>query len=211
MVNRVVLGVAVGAASLAALVACDALVDLGPTATLRDAGGPPPIEAGIDSRANAPDTGAPDADSTESGLSCGLAPAGNKGCDDCSNQYCCGISIACGKNPQCVVGEQQLVDCVFDAVCVSQVDTEFADAGVVDLQNCVVNYCTAACFPGPVCSMLAGCCKDVPDAQVVARQVCIGAVNLLDENNCMKVLVDTLRRELGSQFCGGPAPDAGGD
>jgi hypothetical protein len=113
--------------------------------------------------------------------------------------------------PRCPQGLQELLNCVFDQTCVNQVDNEYAGTGVVELQNCVVNYCTGACFPGQLCGMLATCCKDIPDADSVAFQVCVGAVNLLDENNCTKVLNNTLRRELGSQFCGGPAPDAGGD
>jgi hypothetical protein len=212
MVNRLVLAVAFAAAAVASLVACDVLVDLGPKATLRDAGSGPSIEAGVDVGADAADSGAPDdAEMPDSMLSCGLAPAANKMCDDCSNQYCCDLSLQCGKSAWCAQGMQELQNCVYQPVCVGNVDSKYADAGVVELQNCVVNYCTAACFPGTNCNMLAGCCGDIPDAQVVARQVCIGAVNQLNETNCVKVLDNTLRSALGSQFCGGPAPDAGGD
>jgi hypothetical protein len=210
MVNRRVLTIAVGAAPLAAMVACDALVDLGPKATLRDAGAGPTIDAGVDSRTNAPDTGKPEGGLPDSSmLSCGLPPDPNKDCDNCTNMHCCDISTTCGMNPRCVVGEELLLNCVYDATCVNQVEAEYGDAGVVDLVNCVVTYCSDKCFAGPYCSVLAGCCKDVPDAQPVARTLCIGAVNLLDEMNCLKVLNDTLRRELGESFCPG-APDSGG-
>jgi hypothetical protein len=207
MVKRVVLAAAIAAA---ALVACDALVDLGPSATLRQAQAG--IDSGVDARPNAPDSGAPEADTPDSSmLSCGLPPAANKMCDDCTNLHCCNLSEACGRSAWCTQGMQDLEDCVYDPACVAAVDTKYADAGVVDLQNCVVFYCYGLCSPGTNCNILAGCCKDIPDAQAVARQVCIGAVNQLDETNCMKVLDNTLRSALGSQFCGGPAPDSGGD
>jgi hypothetical protein len=207
MVNRVALAIGVGAPAVVAVVACDVLVDLGPKATLRDAGDGPTIEAGLDT--GAPDTGVPEAGAPESGLSCGLPPVANKPCDECTDQYCCAVSEACGKSARCTQGTAALLDCVYDPVCVGQVDNEYLDAGVVELQNCVVNYC-GVCFPGMNCNTLAGCCKDIPDAQAIARQLCIGTVNQLDEMNCKKVLEGTLRQALGSQFCGGPAPDAGG-
>ena len=215
MVNRIVRAIAVAAAAAAALVACDVLVDLGPKATLREAESGPPVEAGldagVDARANAADSSAPDVDMPDSMLSCGLAPAANKACDDCTNQYCCDLSLQCGKSAWCAQGMQDLQDCVYQPVCVGNIDAKYADAGVVELQNCVVNYCTMPCFPGPICNALAPCCLEIPDAQAVARQVCIGAVNVLDEANCAKVWNYTLRSALGSQFCGGPPPDAGGD
>ena len=206
MVNRVVRAIAVAAAAAAALVACDVLVDLGPTATLRDAGGAPPIDAPPD----APDSGVSDTGTPDSMLTCGLQPVANKTCDDCTNLHCCDISTACGMNPKCVAGEMQLLDCVYQPVCVANVDSEYPDAWVVDLQNCVINYCMMECFPGQMCNGLAPCCLEIPDAQALVRQVCVAAVNRLDEANCTKVLVDTLRPALGSQFSGGPAPDAGG-
>jgi hypothetical protein len=205
MVKRLVLAVAVAAAAAAALVACDVLVDLGPTAKLRDAGVVPPVETGP------ADTGVIDAGPPDvMMLTCGLQPVANKVCDDCTNQHCCDISTACGMNPKCIEGEMQLLNCVYQPVCVGQIDSEYPDTGVVDLQNCVINYCMAPCFPGAICNGLAPCCLEIGDAEALVRQVCVAAVNLLDENNCMKVLVDTLRPALGSQFCGGPPPDAGG-
>jgi hypothetical protein len=214
MVNRLVIATAVGAAAVAALVACDALVDLGPTATLLDSGsGPPSIDAGVDSRANVPETGAPDADVPDSMLSCGLPADPNKDCDNCTNTNCCNISTACGMNPKCAMGEQLVLDCVYDQNCVNQVEGEYAEAGVpgvTDLVNCVVTYCSAYCLPGTNCSILGPCCEGIPDADTLARTVCIGAVNTLNENNCLKVLNAELRRQLGESFCPG-APDSGWD
>ncbi len=213
MVNRFVIAaaVAVSMAASATLPACDSLVGLGPEATLREAGSAHPgLEAGVVGEASTPESSMPEAEAPESGLSCGLMPAANKVCDTCSNVHCCDISVECGKHPRCAEGLAKLLDCVFDATCVEQIDTEYADAGVVDLQTCVLMYCVKDCFPGKICSQLAACCKDIPPS--AARDVCIGTVNLLDESNCTSILDNTLRPQLGSQFCGGPAPvDAGHD
>lgn len=203
MVSRFVPATVIGLslAAGAGLAACDTLVGLGPEATLRDAGGPA-LDAGVAADANGYEAAMP-----EAGSSCGLPPAGNMTCEMCSVQNCCPVTVACSMNAACAQASSKLLDCVYDPTCITEVDNEYADTGVVALQTCTLKYCIGVCFPGMVCSQLAQCCKGLASP---LDQVCIDTVNQLDEANCEKVLDDTLRAQLGSQFCGGPAPvDAG--
>jgi hypothetical protein len=113
-------------------------------------------------------------------------------------------------NPRCVEGTIQLLDCVFDQTCVTQVDRDYADTGIPQLQTCVLTYCIRDCFPKTTCSALGRCCKSITD--VPTRQTCIGTVNMLDEDNCRAIVENVLRPQLGNQFCPEVgAADAGGD
>jgi hypothetical protein len=211
MVKRLALVAAV----TVSLVACAALVDLGPEATLRDSG--VALDAGDDTTGDMPDTASPDSGADaplgpDAMYPCGLPPTPNAACSGCSNSNCCQLGIACAQHPRCAEGMSKLLDCVFQTTCVAQVDSAYADAGVVQFQTCVLNHCISQCFPKTICSQLAGCCKDIPSDMLAAQQTCIGAVNALDESNCQNILENVLRPQLGAQFCGGPTPaDGGGD
>jgi hypothetical protein len=213
MVNRIALAAAVAAS----MVACAALVDLGPEATLRDAGVDldtgVTLDAGDDTTAEMPDTAAPDTGGPvgpDAMYACGLPPTPNVACSGCSDQNCCDLGIACGMHPRCAEGMSKLLDCVFQTACVAQVDTEYADAGVLQFQTCVLDHCIQQCFPKMICSQLARCCQQIPPNMLAAQQTCIGAVNALDESNCQNILDNVLRPQLGEQFCGGPGPADGG-
>jgi hypothetical protein len=198
--------------------ACATLVDLGPEATLRDSDAGTGSPDAADDTTTGVDTGSPEA-AAEAGTdapvgfdgsyACGLPPAPNVACNACDEQNCCDLGIACAKSARCAEGMAKLLNCVYQTQCVGQVDQEYADAGVVQYQTCVLGHCVSQCFPKTICSMLAGCCKDIPADQLAAEQTCTGAVNQLDETNCQSVLDNILRPQLGSAFCGGPA-DAGG-
>jgi hypothetical protein len=113
-------------------------------------------------------------------------------------------------NARCVEGTAQLLDCVFDQTCVAQVDRDYADTGLNQLQLCVLTYCIQDCFPKTICSALGRCCKSIPAGPT--QQTCIGTVNMLDENNCQSIVDNVLRPQLGGGFCPGvPGADAGGD
>jgi hypothetical protein len=205
--------------SFVGLAGCGELVGLGPSATLGDAS----TEA---SSGSLPDATAPseasssdapvaeaggEAGAPEGGYVCGLQPQGYPPCDSCDNDNCCDVSIACSKNPRCVEGTMMLENCVYDAKCVDLVDSEYADSGLNALQSCTVLSCIGPCFPGPICSQLATCCKDIPTDLPSALQVCISSVNKLVESGCESLLDNILRPQLGSQFCTGAPEDAGGD
>ncbi len=206
--------------ALFALTGCDALLDLGPTASLLDATaeGAPPQDATSDG--NAPQEAAPDspvaeageAGPPEGGYPCGLPPQGNVMCDTCDVESCCAIDLSCSRNARCAEGVAKLQNCIYNANCVDQIDNDYADTGVLALQQCTVNTCIEQCFPGPLCSQLATCCPDIPSTSPSALQVCISSVNKLDETGCQNILDGILRPQFGSQFCAGIAPgDAGGD
>jgi hypothetical protein len=221
MVRRPVIVAALGGslASCAWMAGCDALIGLGPEATLHDAGdgvladagdASLPVDAGSDTNTNPLDASAPEADAQESGLTCGLPPAANEVCNGCSNLHCCAQTMACAMSSRCATGSVQLQDCVYDPACVAQIDNEYADTGITQLQACVLTYCSKYCFPKTTCSALARCCKDIPAG--APRQTCVGAVNTLDETNCGSILVNVLRPEIDSGFCpGAGGVDAGGD
>jgi hypothetical protein len=198
---------------------CEELVGLGPAAqqvdssadgtTLQDAlseqEGSSLQDATTDSPADA-EAGAP-----EAGYACGLMPQGNLACDTCDQTNCCNIDLACSKNPRCAEGARKLQDCIYDAVCVEQVDNDYADTGVLDLQSCTVNNCIGPCFPGQVCSHLATCCRGVPSGLPALLQVCISAVEKLDETGCQSFLDNTLLPQVPGACSGPPPADAGGD
>jgi hypothetical protein len=218
MVNRKTV-VLVGSALLA-LTGCDALVGLGPSASLIDASDGPTLQDATSSQdgnavqdggADSPDVvGDGEAGAPEAGWACGLRPQGNVTCDTCDQTNCCDIDLTCAKDPHCAEAAMKLQDCIYDAVCVNQVDIEYADTGaLIDLQNCTINSCIVPCFPGPVCSHLATCCKSVPSSLSPLLQACISAVNKLDDNACQSFLDNTLLPQLPGA-CTPPA-DAGGD
>ncbi len=212
MVRRVAIAAASGGvlALGGAVAACAALVDLGPEATLRDAA----ADTFVDDDAPQPTVDAPDEPTPlDSPYPCGLPQAPNADCNSCTDQYCCGISIACGQNAACAQASTLLLDCVFDTTCVGQIDREYADSGVVQLQTCVLGHCIKQCFPQKNCGALALCCKDIPPDQLASKETCTGAVNQLDESNCLSVLDNVLRPQLGAGFCGGDAgtTDAAGE
>lgn len=208
-------GLPVAAFLCAPLVGCSALLDLGPEATLRDASTtdmPDGDTTDTSADSNVPaESGLPDAEGPmETGPKCGLTPAPNATCNMCNEAWCCANGIACARNPRCAEGMAKLLDCVYDTTCVGSIDHDYADAGVVQYQACVINHCAAQCFPGPRCSALARCCKQIAQDELAAKQTCIGAVNTLDDMTCDNILNNTLRPQLGAQFCGGTAPADGG-
>jgi hypothetical protein len=226
MVNRPVIAAALGGsvAACAWMAGCDALIGLGPEATLHDEDTGVPTQGGDsgapvdgggdtnsnDSNSNALDSATPAPDAPEGGLTCGLPPAPNATCNGCSNQHCCAETMACAMSSRCATGSVQLQDCVYDPTCVAQVDNENADTGLTQLQTCVLTYCVKYCFPKTTCSALARCCKEIPPG--AARETCVGAVNTLDETNCESILVNLLRPEIDSGFCPGAGDlDGGGD
>jgi hypothetical protein len=210
------------AAVAGSIAACATLVDLGPEATLRDADAATgSLDAADDTSPGAGDVDSPEAGTTDGGrdaplgqdapYACGLPPAPNVACNACDEQNCCSLGIMCAQSARCAEGMAKLLDCVYDTTCVGQVDSEYADAGVVQYQTCVLGHCISQCFPKTICSMLARCCKDIPADQLAAKDTCTGAVNQLDESNCQNILDNVLRPQLGSQFCGGGSSDAGGE
>jgi hypothetical protein len=198
---------------------CDALVGLGPSASLLDASSEASPEASP-ADATMPDGGSSveagsEASAPEAGYPCGLQMRESTACDTCDVASCCQVNIDCSKNARCAEGAMKLQQCVYDAVCVTQVDNDYADTGVLDLQNCTISNCSLPCFPMKNCLQLATCCKQIPSNLPSALQTCIATVNKLDENGCQNILDNVLRNQLGAQFCtgandAGPA-DAGGD
>jgi hypothetical protein len=216
MVTRLGIAATVGAAVAlgGALAACAALVDLGPEATLRD-GSTDTLDTGLDaSTDDVDDVSQPPVDARDatpppdSPYPCGLPQAPNLACNTCTDQYCCGPSVACSENAACTQASSLLLDCVFDQACVGKIDHDYADSGVNQLQTCVLGHCVSQCFPGPKCLALARCCKDIPADQLASKQTCTGTVNQLDEADCVSILDNVLRPSLGAGFCGG---DAGAD
>jgi hypothetical protein len=192
----------------ASLLGCSGLLDLGPEATLRDAGVGNTMDA-----TPAPEAGSVlDAGAQGDALyQCGLAPAPNEACNNCSDQFCCDYGIQCSHSARCTEGMQKLLDCVYDPTCVEQVQEEYGDSGTRDFQSCVLHQCTTDCLPGPSCALLAGCCREIDKtSQFSAWEVCVGAVNALDESKCVTILDSVLRPRLGPTFCGGMAPADGG-
>jgi hypothetical protein len=204
-------------AALVGVTGCDALIGLGPSASLADASADasdataqqeasPPQEASVEASSEG---GAP-----EAGYACGLRMQESVACDTCDQMNCCDVNIACSKNPRCAEGALKLQQCIYDAVCVTQVDNDYADTGVLDLQNCTINNCYLPCFPMQNCGHLATCCKQIPASLPSALQACIAAVDKLDETGCQNFLDNILRSQFGSQFCTTPndaGSDAGGD
>jgi hypothetical protein len=192
------------------LAACDSLVGLGPQATLQDAAAEEEVatEAASDSGSVMPEAG-PEA-GNEGGYPCGLIMGGSETCNNCTKENCCPVNIACAQNASCAQAAALLQDCVYNLACVNAVDQEYSDSGVLELQSCTIKNCIPQCFPGPVCGQLASCCGSIDGG--AALQVCINAVNSLDDNYCQQILQDTLRAQLGAQFCAGSAPgDAASD
>jgi hypothetical protein len=130
-------------------------------------------------------------------------------CNACSEQWCCQNGIDCARSARCAEGMQKLLECVYDVMCIAQVQEEYGDSGTTEFQTCVLNQCTTQCLPGPHCAQLARCCREINQtSQLAAWQVCVGAVNALDETKCVTILDGVLRPQLGPTFCGGAAPPA---
>jgi hypothetical protein len=207
---------------LVGVAGCDALVGLGPQASLGDASSDAadatspqdasdatsPQEAGPSQEASVVEAGN-EGGAPEGGYACGLPMQESVACDTCDIMHCCSVNIACSQNPRCAEGAMKLQQCIYSATCVNQVDMDYADTGVLDLQSCTVNNCLLPCFPKQNCSQLATCCDQIP-SNPPALQACIAAVNKLDEPGCLNFLDNILRSQFGTQFCTTPT-DGGAD
>jgi hypothetical protein len=194
--------------ALVGVTGCDALAGLGPSATLLDASSEAsPADATMPQDTGSSVDAGNEAGAPETGYPCGLPMQESVTCDTCDIMNCCNVNIECSKNPRCAEGAWKLQQCIYNASCVFQVDKDYADTGVLDLQSCTVNSCFAPCFPQKNCSQLATCCTQIP-SNPPALQACIAAVNKLDETGCQNFLDNILRNQFGSQFCTG-ADDAG--
>lgn len=156
---------------------CALVIDLGDPRTLAvaEASVGTESEAGLD---------AGDAGDAAPSLKCGLMPVNEPKCDDCFAAQCCETGVACGADPECVLGLECIKDCMAQIQCISAC-LGAGNAALGATVACSSTNCTM-CTPPPACQDLGACAAQLDDAgqEGLLRRVCRGTILDLDPEKC---------------------------
>jgi hypothetical protein len=161
-----------------AAASCDAVLGLGPKATLyADA------DATVDASGDAPKV--PPGETPDAFVyACGMKPHPSATCQKCVDANCCDPQRRCAASPLCIEGTNCVLACENRVECVIACDEDYGKRSpefYALVQGCSLG-CQDVCYPIEDCNKLVQCCWAISDSSL--HTACMDAVYKADQAHC---------------------------